>query len=119
MRDIVGGALLLMAIIASGYMAVKNRDTAMREEGARSVSEQVERAKTDALAQAREIYRRTTLELETERRARETESMSYEAELKRLRDELAKNGDADGVVFGGEWSRWLSGGERPAAVTGR
>jgi hypothetical protein len=105
--------LAVSAALYGGLEAIKASSFAA---GAATVRADVERARADAVAAAVAQAERTRAELERRSVAAEVEAARAEIELKEMRDELAKRGGDDPVVFGPEWACWMRGGAEKCTV---
>lgn len=113
-------ALAIAAVVClGGYLGVEKLTQQAREVGEASVSLRVQAEAASATSEAHERYIGALLALEAEQKRRDIEVTSYEDELMRLRDEVAKQDAADIVVFDGRWSAWLRGdGPKPDVAGG-
>ncbi len=106
-------ALWLLAFFAvsaalyGGFEAIKASSYAAGEAAARA---DAEAANARAVAAAVKKAEETAAGLAQRAAQAEAETATKEAELKGMRDELAKLGGGDPVVFGPEWACWLRGG---------
>lgn len=104
------------AVLWGGLEAIKASSYAAGDAAARA---DVERARADAVAAAVAQAEKTRAGLAQRAEQAEAEAIAREAELKGMRDELAKLGGGDPVVFDGGWACWVRGERCTVAGRGR
>lgn len=114
---------ILLGLVALSFGVVFWGVNHLMEKGAEreraTIERQLAEARTQAAAEANENYRLTVQAIEAMRRESERAAVESEAELKRLRDERAGDGNGGDVVFDERWNDWLHGRAAAPAAVGR